>query len=85
MLAEWHTEVLLPVFKEYYDSLCNVCENSSEIASRIRHGILQAFGRSLEIMWKRCIQGRVNDKQDFRVIFYEKDMIQDKAYLLDSV
>jgi len=41
VLAEWHMEESLPIFKEYYDSLCNVCEKSSVIARK--------FGRSLEI------------------------------------
>jgi hypothetical protein len=45
---------------------------------------MQAFARSLEITWKGCIQGSVNAEQDFRVIFYENEMIQNRGYFLDS-
>jgi hypothetical protein len=71
VLAEWHTEALFSISKEYYDTLRNVCEKSSEIAIRLGTAYMKAFGRSLEIMWKRYVQSRVNAKQDFRVIFYE--------------
>lgn len=57
--------------KKYYDNLCNVCEKSSEIARKFRYGLHASFGRSFEIMWKRCTQGGLNATQDFRVICYE--------------
>ena len=32
---------------------------------------MQTFGRSLDIMWTKCIQSGENAKEDFRVINYE--------------